>query len=476
MKKRHYRQIGFIIIFFLAALFSACTNLSTETLAFIDETNSSGVPESESEEPETTGFDFEREVFRDFDPTAGNYANSYSRDGDMLYFPYFFGRYPGMEDQILVTANRKTGIMEPLCGKPDCSHDNQTCDACQKTVILLSPVITATERRVYTVSMEQLTGVQADIILILRAFDLETKTWSELSRISLKEAGVAKEEYQFGDQIAFFHRDCFYFCATRYQTYENRQGEHLILDNTALIYRLPITQPKQWEMIFEESFPDDDVVFLHVTAYGENLICTFETGEKPHDEESMDFENARTRIIRYDLSGRNAELLYEEKIEIGVEMLYPVHDALYLETLYREETQNTPEGAVLRLDYEQKTMEKVVSGPEYSKAWLDFYDGGFFLLEKPSTYGSYIDVDHLSCTFFDLQGKELRSFSYLMPEELLPENPAAWFHWCMYLGADRWNLYFRDTYSMQTSELTGYSVVYAVPVSGDQPVLFQWAE
>ena len=59
-----------------------------------------------------------------------------------------------------------------------------------------------------------------------------------------------------------------------------------------------------------------------------------------------------------------------------------------------------------------------------------------------------------------------------MPEKLLPENQGAYeFQETVYVGADQWNLYFNDKYKNDKETI---NQLYAVPLAGDAPVIFEW--
>ena len=358
-------------------------------------------------------------------PVNGNpveffsFGNAFCQDSGHLYFSYDSGAYG--QNHILCSADKKTGQIEALCGIPDCSHDGPACDAWLQLSGMGPIALTVSDQRVY-VALEDISDFNK---IIIRAFDLEKKTWSEVSELSYQDTGIRKNGYGNQNAQGFFHKDCFYYYTVRGKSVAGGLFGTKNIENTALLYQLPLAAPDQGKMLLEEEFPEQDNIWLNVTARGDSLIAVISGGLlTEYDEETYTafYENEYSRISRCDLVTGELTTLYEDESMIGVSSLYPAEDALYIAS-YR-----TGEELLLRLDYDTKEFTEAASGlgGEY---WAMYFNAdGFYLLQKPS---KFLQVDDLSCTFYDLKGQEQRSFSYRMPEELLPADLSAWSGWTM---------------------------------------------
>ncbi|MBR6406291.1 MAG: hypothetical protein IKS18_08910 [Lachnospiraceae bacterium] len=425
---------------------------------------------STEEAPEDSDNPLIAEEFPDYDPASSGTGDAFCQTAEYIFF--FENTGPYGQSQFLRMADKKTGRIETLCGRPGCRHDSESCEAFRSTNGVLSvDALTATDRRCWLARLENVNGS----ILAVRAFDPETKAWSEVTSLSLMKAGIGKKDYTLNDLNIFFHRDCLYlYCVRNTQAGDGIGPSGMRnAENTILIYELPLLHPDQGRIIFEEEYPEAGIVSLKAGACGGSLIFGVSSAEiVDYDEEGgYIYDNEETRIRAYDLGTGEIRELYDVNEQTSILGMYPEQDALNL-IVYRNSRFSDGfilhDDALMRLDYESGKMTEIMSNSDQTVG-LYFSRDGYFTIRKKSRYA---DVGDLSCSFFDFNGEEIRAFSYPMPEALLPEDPEAWDMWHAYLGADAWNLYIRDSF-FNADE--GYSVIYSIPISGDQPVIF-WVD
>ena len=436
-------------------------SLNDGTVEYFTAAEAESAPEPSEEETAEEEVLTGEEFFSDYDRTTGAFGNAFAQDEEHLYVPVRKGENAG--HFFLYSVDKKTAKMEALCSKPDCKHNSKNCEACFGSVGLGPLALGVSDRFVYC-ALQQFTGSPQDR-LIVYACDLLDKTWHEKASVSMMDAGIQKNGYGNSNWGGFFHQDSFY-----YYTVRNRQiqGKGVFgfqnVEQTALIYRLPLQEPEKAEMILNEEFPDNDGCFLNAAAFGDDIIYVLETENyESYDEETGDisYSERNLRISSYHLASEETEVLYEAPAEFGIQGLYPEKDGLYIQTYPSPTTE-----IVQYFDYASKNFAQVGEEQATEYATMDFDEGGYWLLSKPSRF---VETTDLSCTFYDFKGEKIREFSYRMPEEILPEDYREAVFESMYLGADQWNLYYRDVYSREGKD---ESIVYAIPIAGDSPIVF----
>ena len=435
--------------------------------------------------PEETGpAVYEDEDFPEQDQTVTGMQVASAQDDDNIYFPYPFGS--GLEF-CFCAADKKSGKISVLCNLPDCSHFNTGCEAYAGGHF--DPyAMTLTNRRLYTAVNETMMSSS----IVIRAYDFDTKEWSEIASVDLKKAGINKDGYSMQNWQAFFHKDCFYYYVVRAKQSGGGSDPNswVTTEMTAMIYEIPLRDPSSAHFILNEDYPTDDInnIWLKAAGCQDRILytvygCRYSYEEVKNDSGETDYlsyaENPLLEIGACSISTGSREILLEKR-EIGTpNYLYADGDALYYTAYVPIENPEPIGGPVnklnlYRFDLKSSTdecvKEDITPGDLYAAY---FCRDGYVTLRKPTMFDE-TKSDRLFCAFYDLKGEKIREFDYKMPDSLTVNFDEYKYPVGKYLGADNWNLYFSETYN-GGDNLEGdcLTLVYAIPAAGDEPVLFE---
>ncbi len=463
MKERILGKLMFVLLF--ALLLSCCRKAAEEDLLIDDRKISLSGEESES-----TGAEYQSEESTDDPGPVSAVPDTFVYDigvnilavnsENVLYIPPSAGdRTP----QLLMAADRVSGITKPLCTKPDCSHDSVNCAAYIGNAGNVLTAMAADDEWLYyafsaaageKVFRRQLPDGEAEPLFSVSYTDLFPEEAEYISTVSTGRSA--------------FYKGDFYYTACVSDTPNTADRRERVYYATAALN--PIDSGREARTVVRDKVTGFDFydIFLMPRDEGLYIIEKMIKWESRTERESNISHILATQVCVFLYHPENdfCETVYTGEFPEGEELwnLNIIDGKLYYEAYAEEEAGIRIYSRDMETGESQLLIEKEEDPETESTYECCFTKDAVILWKQQQTEGPEMKL------FFEIYNygsEKIREFAANKPAELKPQEYTAQDQvngWTEAIGADESNLYFRDSWYSMT---TGYRFIAAYAVSLD---------
>lgn len=370
--------------------------------------------------------------------------------------------------QLLMTADRRTGISAPACSEEGCNHDNDSCSAFIMHGNTSISALSISESRIYYTK-----GVGNAEGQTVYSNDLTTGLSEEAARVDNGNLFPEEISYEHWNSGFIEGKDCFYD-GDFYYTVCMGNGKDNARETVyyPTVVRSPITSGREERTILQEQATGFDYIDMHLMPRDEGLYI-FEFMEKQGETLGKDYDSSDRQVTMYIYLYRpdedSAELVFSKEYPVNFiisnanilngKLCFVSRDDTANNCVYMQDLKGEPE-ILLEVKPDTETKYSMISfAKEYFCIWYQDRSSGELMLE---------------IELYNYEGEMIRNFPVGKPSELRPEEPEHYLKEdgsisgeTAFLGADSDNLYFRDRYYSSTLNDSSYEeFVYAVSTDG----------
>ena len=321
--------------------------------------------------------------------------NSYysQRNADGLQFLYYY--------------DAKTKQAAPLCGKPECTHDDPECSACIGNAIGVS----GRGEHIYWVTPEFNSGDDGYILYRMNADGTKRKKLRKLSKIN-------ENVLPTGNFMALYDSKNAYFCGNRTNILD---GEEI---QTTALYCCP-QEAEEMRVLYEEQELRAPVIQIYKNHLYLSLTRQSVTEENGDYILSSDFS-----LRRYDMENWEEEILFRGELDFVPYGFFVLDDRILITAV------SSGNSRVFAYDFEKKTIEaalKFGEGDEYEVLYVDDNRVVGY------TYPDFPDFSRKKVKVTDFEGKVLLEAE---SEEKMHAADGTRVYGRTYLGSDETGLFF----------------------------------
>ena len=464
---RRVTAILLCIILFMMSALSACKKEKDEDLLVDDEIfasfdsreESSGTVEQVILQPET----------EEDPPVLSNSEiynlepNRIAEQDDSVYFLYSSSMTsPGT--YYLMAADLLTGIMKPLCSKPDCPHERVSCGAYEPYIGSGLTTISASENRLYYAgTMQSGSGV------FRRKFP--DGAAEQVAYVNLLDMFPEKPNYTWHYNTSCFYEGDFYYPICAGTVPENgsvRENEFY-----ATVYRSPVTSGNPERSIVQDKITGYDNYTVGLMPRGEGLYIIELMSKEERTEEGIHTLQTRIDIFLHNPQNETTEPVFSTEYGEGLyiqnccirngKVYFVAYDrTVHITQLFEHSMMESEPKLLLSLD----------------QGVNEIYRHIYFTGENICVYGEGFSGEALSLelTLYDYHGQKINRFNVNKPDELKPEDPGKYMTdgrlsgMTEVLGSGDRDLYFHDSYWSMKGEYEDF--YYAVSQDGLRVIPF----
>ena len=390
-----------------------------------------------------------------------------SGNSESLCYPQAFQKNGTSWVQLLMIADRRTGISAPVCSKKDCSHDSESCDAFLMNGNGTISALSISESRIYYTMGAGNTLGQTVYTKELPAGEPEKAARVDTENLFPEKIMTEKVNSVLVEPLDCFYDGDYYFTACM------GNGKSTPSETTyyPTVVRSPITSGREEKTVFQDTLTGFDYIDLNLMPRDEGLYI-LEYMEKQGETLGKDYNlsdgQAEMYIYLYNPDTDNTELVFSKEYPIN----FGIGNANILDgKLYFTAQDSTGDRSVYVQDMkgEQEILLKIQPDTETKFSKVSFTEEYFCIWYQDSSSGELM----LEIELYSYEGKQVRNFSVKKPLELKPENSESYlredgsiYGSTVFLGSDSGALYFRDNYYSPSSAGAYEEFVYAVATDG----------
>lgn len=268
-------------------------------------------------------------------------------------------------------ADKKTGISGALCGKPECTHTNSSCNAyVSYDVPGFSDYdgalyFTMYDGSNYHIYKEKYDGTDRVIVK-----DLDTQTMLTLN----------------GDPFSFAHRGYMFYCG---DTFAVEDGETKFITQ---VFAYSLEEDDDCIRIFEKKVPETHYTSVRMRAYNDDLYIMNISGDVTGDKPCLE-------LYKWNINTQEIKTLYNKEVSFSASDLYITDDSILL---------SGRDGKIYFYSFEQKNISDYLdfNGESGAYAYVPV-SNGFFI-------GQITDFDKRTVMIrvMDISGKLILDSSF----------------------------------------------------------------
>lgn len=391
-------------------------------------------------------------------------AEGFAANDESLFFTSCVNRTGAYLVYLMMSADRVTGEMKPMCTKPDCEHKDTSCGAYVPFGFNLA-AISASENGLYYALP---TANERPV------FSRKLPDGAAVQVCQGKDKDIFPEETS---NTILMSQTCFYDGDYYYPVCGGDSGDNVReITFYATVFRTSVTSGREEKTIYQEKVSGFDRYLLYLIPRREGLYIIQQMWK-----EEQRSDEAGTRLVT--VGTALSVYLYDPESEISKNVFYGEYPEgfsirninildgrLYFVSGCRLEEGNWEE-TVYSQGFQDQEPQRILSPMTGSERV--FYDVSFAKDYIVVRKGSYTASDVMDIDLYGYEGEKIRSIHLKKPTEVLPESIEDYMvdgEEGMYLnmesrllGCSANDLYYQDTYSAEDKR---ESFTYAVSADG----------